>query len=157
MFGTCRISRIEVSEGRNKAGGMRELSILVADDSEIIRHLLLTVLGGINGLKLLGLAEDGAEAVRMFGDFRPDILVLDISMPNKNGIDVLRHVRKFDSESIIIMFTADPSLTLRATCLNLGANFCLDKTQICDLVRICKELLQRKRVGGCQQPSAQCG
>ena len=134
---------------------LRELSIVIADDSETIRRRLLTALTGIDGLTLLGLAEDGAEAIRMIEALRPDIIVLDISMPKRMGFDVLEEVRKYDQDAVVIMFTFDPSLALRNTCFELGANFCLHKSQIRELVIICKELLQESKSGSCQQRLAQ--
>src|SRR5258705_10069277 len=123
---------------------LRELSIVVADDSETIRRRLVTALTGIEGLSLVGLAEDGAEAIKMFEALRPEILVLDISMPKRMGFDVLEEVRKYDQDAVVIMFTFDPSPALRNTCFERGANFCLHKSQIRELVIICEELLAGK-------------
>jgi DNA-binding NarL/FixJ family response regulator len=134
---------------------LRELSILIADDSETIRRRLLTALTGIEGLTLVGLAEDGAEAIKMFEALRPAIIVLDISMPKRMGFDVLEEVRKYDQEAVVIMFSFDPSPALRNSCFERGANFCLHKSQIRELVIICEELLQESKSGSCQQLLAQ--
>ena len=133
--------------GWKQVGIVRELSIVIADDSETIRRRLLTALTGIEGLTLVGLAEDGAEAIKMFEALRPEIMVLDISMPKRMGFDVLEEVRKYDQDTVVIMFSFDPSPALRNTCFKLGANFCLHKSQIRELVIICEELLQVKNVG----------
>ena len=70
---------------------------------------------------------------------RPDIVVLDIAMPHRSGIDALKEIRREDSEIVIIMFTADPSVVLRDVCLEAGANFYLDKSQLQELIDICEE------------------
>ena len=66
----------------------------------------------IEGCNVIGMAADGNEALTVIRDLRPDIVTLDISMPHRDGIAVLREIRKEDSEMVIIMFTADPSVVL---------------------------------------------
>ncbi len=120
---------------------MRELKVVIADDSEMIRDLLHQALSGVEGLSLIGMAADGAEAIRMTSALKPDLVVLDMAMPHKNGIEVLREIRQDGSSSLIIMFTADRSVCLRTACLEAGADYYLDKTQIDELVSICAEQL----------------
>jgi two-component system response regulator NreC len=121
---------------------MKQLSVVVADDSEVIRIHLGRALAKVIGLDLLGFAVDGAEVIRMFEALNPDVLVLDISMPNKDGLEVLMEIRKRHHEVVIIMFTADPSPNLRKVCLERGANFFLDKSQLNCLVQICEDLVK---------------
>jgi len=107
----------------------------------MIRDLLHQALSGVEGLSLIGMAADGAEAIRMTSALKPDLVVLDMAMPHKNGIEVLREIRQDGSSSLIIMFTADRSVCLRTACLEAGADYYLDKTQIDELVSICAEQL----------------
>jgi len=120
---------------------LKELRVVIADDSELIRGLLRQALSNVRGLNLVGMAENGAEAVQMTTELDPDLLVLDIAMPHKNGIEVLRDIRKRNESLLIVMFTADPSVILRDACLEGGANHYLDKSQIDVLLRICKDKL----------------
>lgn len=120
---------------------MKDLKIVLVDDSPIIRDYLDTTLARINGCTVVGMAADGIEAVKVISELRPHVVVLDITMPHRNGIEVLRDIRKRDSDMVIIMFTADPSVVLEDICLKEGANHYLGKSEILDLIAICKELV----------------
>jgi DNA-binding NarL/FixJ family response regulator len=120
---------------------LKDLKIVLVDDSPIIRDYLDTTLARINGCTVVGMAADGIEAVKVIHDLRPHVVVLDITMPHRNGIEVLKEIRKQDSNMVIIMFTADPSVMLEDICLKEGANHYLDKSEVLDLVAICKELV----------------
>lgn len=115
--------------------------MVVADDSMVMREHLRRALLKLGEGVLAGMASDGQEAVNMVRAFGPDVVVLDISMPHLNGIDVLREIRKEDRSTVIVMFTADPSALVREVCLGAGANFFLDKSQIEELLDICRQLL----------------
>ena len=120
---------------------MRELRVVIADDSESIRALLEEALSTLCGLRIVGVAEDGAIAIDMIEKTYPDLLVLDVAMPIKNGIEVLRHVRQRNEHPLIVMFTANPSKVLRDACLKEGADHCIDKSELDRLISICKTLL----------------
>lgn len=120
---------------------MRDLKIVLVDDSPLIRDYLDTTLARIKGCTVVGMAADGIEAVTIIRELRPHVVVLDITMPHRNGIDVLREIRKEDPHMVIIMFTADPSVVLEDICLKEGANYYLSKSEVLDLVSICKEMV----------------
>ena len=120
---------------------MNQLRVVIADDSEPIRGLLEQTLSSINGLKIVGSAENGAAALSMIDALSPDLLVLDLEMPKKNGIEVLRDLRQRVKPPLIVMFTANPSTLIRDACLQAGADHYLDKSQIDGLINICKEVL----------------
>lgn len=124
---------------------MKELKIVVVDDSPLIREGLQGAFSRVEGCVIIGTAADGDEAISIIGTLRPDVVVLDISLPHRNGIQVLREIRKEDPETVIIMYTADPSVILREVCLEAGANFYLDKSQVLELLSICGELLRERR------------
>jgi len=122
---------------------VKELSVVVVDDSVLVREHLKRAFAQIEGCTLIGMAADGAEGLTMIRALKPNIVVLDISMPHRNGIEVLREIRKEDSEMLIIMFTSDSSVILKEVCLEAGANYYLDKTQIQELMEICKDLVKQ--------------
>ena len=84
----------------------KQLRVVIADDSALMRRHLKFVLSNIEGLVICGVAENGAEAVQLVRELYPDVAVLDISMPYKSGIEVLREIRQDNHSTIIIMFTA---------------------------------------------------
>jgi two-component system, CitB family, response regulator DctR len=125
---------------------LKDLRIIVVDDSPIIRDYLETTFNRTEGCTVVGMAADGIEAVKIIRELRPQVVVLDITMPHRNGIEVLREIRKEDSDMVIIMFTADPSVVLEEICLKEGANHYLNKSEVLDLMAICKELVRGRGV-----------
>jgi two-component system, NarL family, invasion response regulator UvrY len=121
----------------------RPLQVVIVDDAEEIRSLLDLVLSEIEGLVISGKAKDGVEALRVIKELRPDVVVLDVSMPEKSGIEVLQEIRKDDRTTIIIMFTIDPQV--REYSLKAGADYFLSKNEIGDLVEIFLQLLEQRR------------
>jgi two-component system, CitB family, response regulator DctR len=120
---------------------LKELRIVLVDDSPIIRDYLETTFTRTEGCTVVGTAADGLEAVTIIRELRPHVVVLDITMPHRNGIDVLREIRREDLSMVIIMFTADPSVVLEEICLKEGANYYLNKSEVLELVAICKEMV----------------
>ena len=134
---------------------MKDLRIVLVDDSPIIRDYLETTFTRTGGCSVVGTAADGIEGVNAIRELRPHVVVLDITMPHRNGIEVLREIRNEDPNMVIIMFTADPSVVLEEICLKEGANYYLNKSEVLDLVAICKELASSKRIG-CSAGGSSC-
>jgi DNA-binding response OmpR family regulator len=124
-----------------KAIGVKRLQIVLAEDSEVIRDVLKRMLKAVEGFSVVGIAVNGYEAIRLFNDLSPDVLILDINMPQKDGLEVLKEIRSYDSSTVIIMFTADSSPYSRTFCIENGADYFLDKLQTKELIGICKSIL----------------
>lgn len=104
----------------------KRLRIIIAEDSDIIRKLLAGLIAKIDKVEIIGSAPDGDVALRMIRKLNPDVVILDIEMPNKTGLEVLKEVRKDEDDStVIIIFTANEAY--RDECLVNGANYFLDK------------------------------
>ena len=128
---------------------MKELRVVAADDSPLIRDYLEVALSKkIAGANLVGLAANGEEALSMIRLLRPDVVVLDMCMPLKSGIEVLREVRREESEVIIIMFTSDSTPELRKRCLESGANYFVNKSDFRILTDILTQLSNQSCVSG---------
>jgi len=121
---------------------LKTLKIVVIDDSPVIREHLEQAFAPVEGCEIQGLAKNGDEGLRMVRSLKPDVVILDVSLPLRNGIEVLRDIREGDPDTIVIMFTADPSLALREACRDAGANFYLGKAQLPELLDVCR-ILQR--------------
>jgi DNA-binding NarL/FixJ family response regulator len=121
---------------------VKELRIVIADDSEIIRDKLRLLFSKVQGVALVGMAADGLEAIRMIKALDPEVVVLDISMPHKSGLEVLREIRSENSSRVVVTFTADSSSYIRRACLEAGANHHLDKSDFGSLEQICRQQLQ---------------
>ncbi len=72
--------------------GMGRLSILVADDQDLVRSGFRLILGSYDGLSVVGEARNGEEAVYLAQKLRPDVVLMDIRMPIRNGIDATRDI-----------------------------------------------------------------
>lgn len=85
---------------------MKKYSILICDDSKLVRIKLKKILQGIKSekyeLEFLE-AKDGQESVDFYEENQPDLMFLDIVMPEKSGVEVVKEVIDFDPEAIIIM------------------------------------------------------
>lgn len=123
---------------------VKQLKVVIAEDFRPLRNILRRRLSAIEGIEVVGVAADGVEALHLVRELKPHVLILDISMPRKDGIQVLKEIRARDTSTVIIIFTGESSLVLRTLCQEEGANFFLEKTQINALIGICElELLAR--------------
>jgi DNA-binding NarL/FixJ family response regulator len=104
-------------------------TVLLVDDSRIVRERLLALIADLPGIEVVGRAARVGEAIRKIRDLRPQIVVLDISLPDGNGLQVLEAVRKWRrSIPRIIMLTNFAHQAYRQKCLQLGAEYFFDKS-----------------------------
>lgn len=82
------------------------LRVLVVDDSALYRQMLQHVLGRIAGVEVVGVAEDGHQAVEMVASLQPDAITLDVQMPGLDGIGVLRELRPLKRRPRAIMVSS---------------------------------------------------
>lgn len=92
------------------------LQIVIADDHEVVRQGVRTVLEGIEGASVTGEAADGDEALARVRELRPDVLVLDINMPGKSGLEVARILRDegLPARVLILSMHDEPEYVLQA-------------------------------------------
>ena len=92
------------------------LRIVIADDHEVVRQGVRGVLDGADGFHVVGEAQDGDAAIALVADVQPDVLVLDVNMPGKSGLDVTRELRAAGvSVRILILSMHDePEYVLQA-------------------------------------------
>ena len=93
---------------------------MIADDSESIRLVLRDILA-IGKHAVVGEAIDGADAVLKFSQSNPDILLLDLAMPKKDGLTVVREIISSHSNAKIILITASDDQKIIHQCLEAGA------------------------------------
>jgi DNA-binding NarL/FixJ family response regulator len=111
------------------------LKILVADDHEIVRHGLCALLRGQPDWEICGEASDGREAVEKALALSPDVTVLDIGMPNLNGLEATRQILKANPHARILILTLHDSDQLVQEVLDAGARgFLLKSDAARDLV-----------------------
>jgi DNA-binding NarL/FixJ family response regulator len=90
--------------------------ILVVDDNELVRRSIQTLLGSRKGWFVCGEAADGLQAVKEAKSLRPDLIIMDVSMPKMNGLDAARIILREVCESrILIISQNDPDIVRRQT------------------------------------------
>jgi len=96
------------------------MKVLIVDDNEEIRHLIRIILES-KGHTVAGEAGEGTSALKAFKELRPDIVLLDIIMPGKSGIEVLEEIRNIDPEARVVMVTAVEQDRVNRQLMLLGA------------------------------------
>ncbi len=104
------------------------MKVLIADDSPLISKRLAQMLGEVDSVQIVGPAPDGDTALRLFQDLRPDVVLLDLQMPGRSGVETLIAMRKQDKSSTVIVLTNYDFPEFRTACLNAGADFFLRKS-----------------------------
>ncbi len=123
-----------------------KVRILVADDHEVVRRGLATLLQSREGWEICGEAKDGREAVEMARQLKPDVVVLDIGMPNLNGLAATRQLTQQNPQQKVIVLTITDSDQVIREALDAGARgFVLKSDAARDLVSAV-EALQRNRM-----------
>jgi DNA-binding NarL/FixJ family response regulator len=104
------------------------MKILIADDSEAYVQRLVRALVEISGVEIVGRARTGTEALQALRDLRPEVVILDIRMPDGTGIDVLEGMRREKLGPTAIVLTNFAFSQYRKKCLQLGARHFFDKS-----------------------------
>jgi DNA-binding NarL/FixJ family response regulator len=121
------------------------LRILIADDHEVARRGIRAVLESHPGWEVCGEAKDGRETVELAGKLNPDIILLDIGMPNLNGLEAARQILAISPDAAILILTMHDSDHVVREVLRAGARgFLLKSDAGRDLVAAV-EALQRQR------------
>lgn len=118
------------------AGGIR---VLIADDHAVVREGIRSMLAGDERFRIVGEAQDGEQAVAMMSSLRPDVVVLDISMPHLSGLDAAARIRDIapDVKVLILSIHDHPEYVQRS--VHAGARGYLRKdstpAQLRDAIR----------------------
>lgn len=95
--------------------------LVIADDAEQLRTLLAESLSRGGDVTVEAQASDGAQAVDIVQRMEPDVLLLDLSMPVLDGLEVLRQVHATTPQTAVVVFSGYGTPELEAACLELGA------------------------------------
>jgi DNA-binding NarL/FixJ family response regulator len=82
------------------------IRVLLADDHAVVRSGLSQLLATVEDMEVVGTASDGAEAVSLALEERPDVTLMDLSMPNMDGIEAIGHVRAQNPDARIVVLTS---------------------------------------------------
>ena len=125
--------------------GLNDLRILIADDHEIVRRGLKKVLSSRHGWVVCAEAATGRDAIAMAAEHRPDIVVMDISMPGLNGLEATRKIRKIVPKAGILILSLHYSDQLVREVVDAGARAYLLKSDATrDLLHAIEALATRR-------------
>ena len=112
-----------------------EINIIIADDHPIFREGLKSIIAADPGIKILGDAADGNAALKLIKTLRPDIAILDIDMPVKSGLDVIRELLKSEDDVKVIVLTMHKDERMVNNILDLKVmGYVLKESAINDIV-----------------------
>ncbi|QPJ66475.1 MAG: response regulator transcription factor [Candidatus Nitrohelix vancouverensis] len=106
----------------------RKIKILIADDHAVVRRGLTQIISEASDFELVGIAEDGVEALSKAQELEIDVLLLDYDMPGKNGLDVLAQVKSIKPRLSVIILSIFPEEHYGARFLKAGASGYLGKS-----------------------------
>jgi len=110
------------------------LRILIVDDSEATRRLLRAIIG-TRHWTVCGEADNGQAGVRKFEDLKPDLAVIDLALPDMNGIEVAKCMSSLDPTVPLVLFTILDLEGLEAPARKAGICQVVSKAQVWDLIR----------------------
>ena len=100
---------------------------MICDDHPGFRQVLSLLLGTDAELQIVGEAADGREAIDLAARLRPDVLLLDVSMPEMDGLEALPHIREASPGTHVVMVTAFASDSVRRRAFDAGAREFVEK------------------------------
>ena len=110
------------------------MRVVLVDDSIIVLERLARMFSEIPSLNIVGEAGNSYEAINIIEAENPDVVVLDISMPGENGIEVLKKIKKINRVVVVIMLTNYPSKQYKAACYEVGVDYFFNKSSEYKLV-----------------------
>jgi DNA-binding NarL/FixJ family response regulator len=122
------------------------MKVLVVDDSEIVRERLKDMLSEVTEVEAIGQVKGTPEAIEMVRKLNPEVVILDIEMPGRSGIELLREIKKRKQPPLAIVLTNQSYPQYRTVCIKAGADFFFDKSTEFD--KVAQVLKQLSKKGG---------
>lgn len=120
--------------------------IVIAEDHTILRDGLKSMLSAHPEFRVVGEAEDGREAVRRAEELKPDLLMLDLSMPRSSGLDAIKDIRRVSPETRVLVLTAHKTEDYVFNALQAGAQgYALKDSTAAELVTAVRCVLRGER------------
>ncbi len=126
------------------AGATRQINVLLVDDVTAVRKGLSTILQLTDDLRIVGEAQNGLEAVRLAEQLRPDVILMDLAMPELDGFEATRRIKADHPEIGVIAFSIHDDVKTQEMAYAAGADAFIDKeaeTQL--LISAIREVAER--------------
>jgi two-component system response regulator NreC len=122
------------------------MRILIVDDHRLVRRGVGDLLSKEAGWEICGEASDAAEALEKASQLSPDLILLDISMPNGSGLETARRIRQQIPHVKILMMSHHDATQFEQSAIESGADGCIDKARLAlDLVGMIKNVQTSSR------------
>jgi len=112
----------------------KPIRVLIVDDHAVVREGYRALLAKHEGLNVVGEAYDAASAYQSYKDMQPDVVIMDISMPGRGGIDAIEHIREFDANARVLVFTMHSGAAYALHAFRAGAKGYVTKSSPPDLL-----------------------
>jgi len=122
------------------------MKIVIADDSALWRDRIKSILIDINNVFVAGEAENGEDALQLIREKDPDLAIIDIRMPEMNGIEVLKKIRELKMKVKICILTSYPYPQYKKRCFEAGADYFLSKTEDFEEINVIINNMLRDKV-----------
>ena len=122
---------------------MKKIKVVIVDDHALIREGIKKLLELEESFDIVALAGDGVEALEVIEKVRPDVVLLDINMPNMNGIDCLKQIKAEYPDTKVVMLTIHEDAEYLIETINIGAEgYVLKDADVSSLVKAIQKVVQ---------------
>jgi len=109
-------------------------TVLIVDDSILIMERMIPIMEEIENISFVVHAATYQEGLEVLSRLTPDVVLLDINLPDKSGIELLRLIRERHLETAVLMISNNADIYYRTVCKKLGASHFLDKSTDIDML-----------------------
>ncbi len=99
----------------------KEISVVIIDDSDMVRQRLRAILNPRQGIEVVGEASDIAQGAELIAEFKPDVVIVDVMMPGGSGLELLEEIKREKKPPVVVVLTNYPYSVFRKKALELGA------------------------------------
>lgn len=122
------------------------ITVLIVDDSPLVRERLVHMVSQFSGVEIAGQTGDPQVALDAIRSLSPSVVILDIRLPGRSGVELLPEIKRLDPAPVVIMLTNYPYPQYREKCMEAGADFFLDKsTEFQRIGEILEEISSREK------------